>query len=162
MMMSTRAMTRYAAPTTRLLGGWKDVSDDIRKLVKALDGTPDDCACGDVAGHLAATCPCCCDDAGRTTCESCGTIIRSLNERFELLLEDRLRFLPAVREMVEPDASRRLGDLSRAIDALVRTFDRLQVATDEFAEGCSTSHLRVLRALAHELSADAKKVEEAL
>lgn len=162
MATSSWGVSSITSARARRPGGWKDVADDIRELAQALDAAPDVCACGDAAGHLDGLCPCCGNHGARTTCRSCGTILRELDAKFESLLEDRLRFLPAVQELVEPEAADRVHQLSKATDRCIRTFQRLQTAVDEFRRGCSTTHLRTLRGLAHELSAAARSVEEAL
>jgi hypothetical protein len=37
----------YVTPVGSLLGGWRDMLDDIRQLCTGLDALPDRCACGD-------------------------------------------------------------------------------------------------------------------
>jgi len=151
----------------RLLGGWRDVRDDIRRLATAFERVPDECACGDGSAHLEATCPCCGSDrTAAATCESCTAIMRSLAERFERLADDRLRFVPAVDDqlqVVSPgEGPARLARVSRTIAAVTHAFYRLQSATDEFRSGCSTTHLRAMRPLTVELTAAAAELERIL
>lgn len=55
----------------RLLGGWRDILDDIQKLDVSLDKLPDHCGCGDGSGHLRVTCACCIAGTSARGCVAC-------------------------------------------------------------------------------------------
>ncbi len=150
-----------------LLGGWRDVADEVRHLERALRSLPDTCTCNHGSAHLAGACPCCrarvhARDGGCTDCEA---VLASLHEKIDALVDATLRYLPALdiivsgRDGIEPA---RLGDLRWQILHIVRTFQKLATAAGEFRQGCSTSHLGVLKTLASELAAEARKVDRML
>lgn len=142
----------------RLLGGWGDVVDDVRKLERALRLLPDTCACGHGSAHLAGACPCCA--GGERTlgggCTDCDVLLASLRDQIDVLVDDALRFLPFVETSsgvkVLPEDSPHVPDVRRQIAKVSATFDRLETAADEFRIGCGASHLAAVKALAHELA----------
>jgi hypothetical protein len=133
----TRADSSRSSAPWRLLGGWRDIQDDIRRLGLALARVPDTCGCPDGDAHLRGICQCCeRERSAAAPCDSCVEILQALSERFERLGEDRLRFVPAVDEQLQtlsPDEGpARLARASRQIAVVIRTFHSLQSATDEF------------------------------
>lgn len=150
-----------------LLGGWRDVADEVRQLERGLRSLPDACACNHGSAHLAGACPCCrarvhTRDGGCTDCE---VVLASLHDKMDALVDATLRYLPALdiivsgRHGIEPA---RLSDLRWQILHIVRTFQKIATAAGEFRQGCSTSHLGVLKTLASELAAEARKVDSML
>jgi hypothetical protein len=129
-----------------LLGGWEDIADDVRRLVAALDRTPDGCGCGQGEAHLAGTGPCCSahGNAPNGECTDCVALLQQLRPKVDALTEDTLRCLPALLDL--PAFTARTGAEARQVLQarminLTRSFDRVTVAVAEFERGCSTEHL---------------------
>ncbi len=138
---------------SRLLGGWRHVAEDVRRLVSGLKGLPDVCACGHGSAHLGGMCPCCRDgertlDSGCTDCEA---LLASLRDNMDELVDATLRFLPVVETTAGPEESRDVRDLRRRIVDVAAVFQRLETAADEFRQGCPSSSVPALRTLASEL-----------
>lgn len=152
---------------TGLLGGWRDVADDVRQLERGLRALPETCACGHGSAHLAGACPCCRAHAHALDdgCTDCEAVLASLHDKVGALVDATLRYLPALdvivsgRDGIEPA---RLADLRWQIVHIARTFQKLATAAGEFRQDCSTSHLGVLRTLASELAAEAREVDSML
>ena len=152
---------------TGLLGGWRDVADDVRQLERGLRAVPETCTCGDGSAHLSGACPCCRAHARALDdgCTDCEAVLASLHGKVDALVDATLRYLPALdiivsgRDGIEPA---HLADLRWQIFHIARTFQKLATAAGEFRQGCSTSHLGVLKTLASELAADARKVDSML
>lgn len=142
----------------RLLGGWADVVDDVRKLESALRVLPDTCACGHGSAHLAGGCPCCC--SGERTlgngCTDCEVLLASLRDGIDAAVDDALRFLPFVETLsgvkALPQESPHVSDVRRQIAKVATTFQRVETAAEEFRKGCSASHLAALKSVARELA----------
>jgi hypothetical protein len=145
----------YLTPNQRrLLGGWRDILDDIRRLCTSLKALPDGCACGNGRSHLGGSCACChavhCERI--PDCADCETVLAQLRPEFDTLAVDTIRFLPVVTMLLdapqlEPAQTEGPG-IERHIAAVVRTFDRLVVAVDEFQIGYRASHLQALKGAA--------------
>jgi hypothetical protein len=147
-----------------LLGGWRAVAEGAHGLARALEQTPDACACGDGRAHLAGSCDCC--RARRATeCLDCARLLDGLDEKIQTQVERTLRYLPALADMglvrtsAADDALRRVP---RDLGAVVRTFARLRAAVREFERGCSTGHLRAIRQLTRKLRSSVGDLERAL
>ena len=148
------------ATQRRLLGGWRDILDDIRHLCTNLKALPDGCACGNGRSHLDGSCACC-HTVHRDRlpdCSDCDAVLARLRPEIDTLLVDTLRFFPVVRMLLgtpplEPVRAEGEG-IERHITAVVRTFERLVVAADEFQIGCRASHLEALKKTATELLAE--------
>ena len=152
----------------RLLGGWRDILDDIRDLCTSLNALPDHCACGDGVSHLNGSCICCnAPHGGRIPiCADCGTLLGQLRPRIVTLTVDTIRFFPVVRILLH---SARLEPLRAGgatvehhIATVVWSFDRLVVAAGEFQNGCRASHLRVLKDAATALLTESDQLDERL
>lgn len=151
-----------------LLGGWRHVASDVRKLALGLEALPEICTCRHGSAHLAGTCPCCLDgerrlDAGCTDCE---TLLASLRDEIDELSDASLRFLPFVEAMTTPDRNAaqhaQVRELRCQIQHVTATFERLSTAADEFRTGCSSSHVITLRTLAGELATATRHVDSLL
>ena len=167
-MKTTLLGTPYMTPLGRLLGGWRDMLDDIRQLCTSLDALPDGCACGDGRSHLSGSCPCC-STVQRdriAECADCHTVLVELRGEIDILTVDTLRFFPVVKMLLrapQREPARAEGDaIEPRIAAVLRTFDRLVAAVGEFAIGCHTSHLRVIKDTTAELLAAANGLDERL
>lgn len=153
---------------TLLLGGWRHVADDVRKLAAGLEALPDTCTCRHGSAHLAGTCPCCRENEHRldSGCTDCESLLAWLGDEIDELTDASLRFLPFVNAMttVGRNAAQHVHvcDVQRQIMHVTRTFRRLSTAADEFRTGCSSSHVITLRALAGELAAATRHLDSLL
>ena len=86
----------------RLLGGWHDVLDDLRRLSRSLQAVPEDCGCGDGAGHLRGSCRCC--HATVTDrmpdCGDCEDLLAQLRPLIDVLAVDTMRFFPVTTDVI--------------------------------------------------------------
>lgn len=145
----------------RLLGGWRDVLDDIRALCRALQDLPDVCQCGHRGGHQQGSCPCCGSTAvvRVPACDDCEAQLANLRPAMDVLTVDTLRFFPFVKELLARDdaaASERVREIERHIATLVHSFEQLVVAAGRFRSDCRVSHLKTLRDSALALRRDAE------
>ena len=176
--------TNLTTDQRRLLGGWHDILDDIRHLCKSLNALPDTCACGNGHSHLSGSCPCCqAAHADRVpACDNCDRLLAALRPEMDTLTVDTWRFFPAVMDLLRPrQQDKRQADadarehhiasvtrqdaadaIARHIAAIIRTFERLVVAAEEFRAGCRVSHLHTLKAAATDLLAEVERLDRAL
>ena len=160
--------TSYVTPLGRLLGGWRDILDDIRQLCAGLNALPEGCMCGDAPSHLSGSCACC-NTAQRERipeCPDCQAVLTELRREIEVLTVDTLRFFPVVKMLLsapQRESARADGDaIEPRIAAVLRTFDRLVAAVDEFRIGCRASHLSVIKQATADLLVDANRLEQHL
>ena len=152
----------------RLLGGWRDVTDDIKALCRNLAGLSDTCQCGSGEHHLSGTCPCCHNVATEWVpdCADCNTQLAKLRPAIDLLMIDTRRFFPVVKEVLAHHTPPRVAAdalvIERHISDVVRTFDALVVAADQFRTDCRSSHLKTLKELALALSREADALNRAM
>lgn len=145
------ALLQCAPDRRRLLGGWRDILEDVRDLCTNLNALPDRCTCADGVSHLNGVCVCCSapHDGRVPRCADCGDLLAKLRPRIDTLTVDTMRFFPVVRILLQSPALasvRADGEyVEHHIAAVVRTFDRLVLAAGEFQDGCRASHLRVLK-----------------
>ena len=162
------ATLQCAPDQRRLLGGWRDILDDIRELCQNLNALPDQCTCGDGVSHLSGACVCCsAPHAGRIPiCADCGTLLSHLRPRIIDLTVDTMRFFPVVRILLQsPElatARAEGGRVEQHIAAVMRTFDRLVAEAGEFQDGCRASHLRVLKNTANALLRESDRLSDRL
>jgi len=162
------SLLQSAPDQRRLLGGWRDILEDIRDLCTSLNALPDHCACGDGVSHLKGSCICCsAPHAGRVPiCADCGTLLATLRPRIVTLTVDTMRFFPVVRILLQSPKlapARAEGDqVEHHIAAVMRTFDRLVLEAGEFQDGCRASHLRVLKDTATALLAESDRLSKHL
>lgn len=150
----------------RLLGGWSDIVDAVRRLQRALKALPDSCACGHGASHLAGRCACCGDgeqrlDAG---CADCETVLASLRDAIDAVVDATLRFLPFVEALARRHGhdTALLPELRRHVLRVERTFLQLETAAGDFRTGCRVDHLSAVKRLAAELAFAAETADAAL
>lgn len=152
----------------RLLGGWRDIIDDIRRLCRSLDALPDTCRCGQGASHLRGACPCCraVEAEGRPVCDDCDRQMAQLTPALDTLFADTLRFFPIVKQLLHvlaPDVAHAEGtSVERDLVAIYRTFSQMVVAADEFRAGCRASYLKTLKARATDLLAEVSRLDRKL
>ena len=141
----------------RLLGGWRDIIDGIRRLCRSLNALPDSCACGHGSSHLRGSCSCCSSVHDDTVpyCDDCDELLVLLGQALDVLVVDTMRFFPVVKSLLDahaPDTVRAEGaSIEHDIADIDRTFRRLVVAADEFRKGCRASQLQTLKAGANDL-----------
>ena len=151
-----------------LLGGWRDILDDIRHLCTSLKALPDGCACGNGRSHLGGSCACChaVHRERIPDCADCETMLARLRPEIDTLAIDTIRFFPVVKILLDTPhlkPARAEGDtIERHITAVARTFERLVVAADEFRIGCRASHLEALKDTATDLLAEVHQLDKRL
>lgn len=152
-------------PGVRLLGGWQDVMDDVLRLQRLIAGVDGQCRCGHDAG-TAAGCPCCTGAARQlaAACETCTREMAKVAERLEHLEVDALRFLPVIFELFAraPERQAEAVAIELALAKLLRTFRQLQAAVAEWANGCRSTHLPVVKALAQDVAVGCHRFDDAL
>jgi len=159
---------QWSPDQRRLLGGWRDILDDIRDLCTSLKTLPDDCACGDGVSHLNGSCICCTAPHNNhiPICADCGALLATLRPRIDTLTVDTIRFFPVVEILLhtaEPAPVQAEGQhVEHHIAVVVRTFGRLALEAGEFQDGCRASHLRVLKDTASALLTESRQLDERL
>ncbi len=152
----------------RLLGGWHDMIDDIRRLCRSLNALPDTCTCGQGASHLSGSCPCCqaVNPERVPACDDCDLMLAQLRPTLDALVVDTMRFFPVVKDLIHFHAPDHVRADSAKIDhdivAIYRTFSQLVVAAEEFRSGCRASHLHTLKAQASDLAAKVDHLDRKL
>lgn len=152
----------------RLLGGWRDILDDVRTLERGLRHTPDACECGDGPAHLGGTCACCAaaERQSGLECVDCHVLVHTVSWKLDQLSEDTLRYFPAVTSLVQPSLSRddaeQLDRVRHEIAVLMATMRRMETASAEFSHGCRTTHLHRLKEVARELLMSARRLDDVI
>jgi len=162
-------MNRQVSPDRNpghlLLGGWHDVMDDLLRLQRSVTAADGQCRCGQAAG-IDAACPCC--ERGTrdvaSVCDACTREIAAVGERIERIEEDTLRFLPAVLELFDttPERHDEAIAVQRRLAQLLLTFRHLRSATHEWAQGCRTTHLPAVKALAEDGAVPCRRFDATL
>ena len=153
------------SPLHRLLGGWRDVYDDIKTLCRTLADVPEGCVCHDGRAHLNGRCPCCGNTADYRVpaCGTCDEQLERLRPAIDAMSVDRSRFLPVVRDILEC-RDPKLADSVQAIDQgamlLAASFERLLLAVAAFRTDCRLTHVRDLKQAAIDLLAQATSLDE--
>lgn len=154
----------FTPPQRRLLGGWRDILDDVRELSQCLAAMPEDCRCGDATAHVSGSCACC--QAARVSCDDCTERLAVSRAHIDALVTDTLRFFPAFTQILVGtyplDAQNAADEVQHDIGALVRTFERLAVATEAFSTGCRMTHAAIVKQAARDLHAHAEQLERLL
>lgn len=155
--MEIESHPRLTLEQRRLLGGWRDVADDVQRLGAALQDIPDGCGCATGPAHLKGTCSCCQRGDGREECVDCEVLVHSLAWRVDRLVEDTSRYMPAVDRLLSrvwrADGEACVHDIRQRIDRVAQSMARLESAAHQFATGCNLDQLRELRSHATELEA---------
>ena len=161
-------MIRIEAPPQsarrRLLGGWRDIYEDIRVLHRSLADLPDECACGDGAGHLNGTCQCCGGVARHRVppCGTCDEQLARLRPAIDALGVDISRFFPFVAAVLarhDREAAERARTIAAAAAALTASFNTLLLAAGKFRMNCRVSHVHALKQAGAALLADAASLD---
>ena len=136
------------ARLNRLMGGWRDIIEDMRRLRAMAEALPDACDCK-VGGGRCASCAAL-RRAFPDQCRTCTSHARALSPRIAAILDDTLRYLPTVESVRSPQTvllQRPLRDVARAMIQLLRGVDAMQSATGDFRRGCRTEHIVGLKRL---------------
>ena len=164
----TLTAVTFTPPQRRLLGGWRDILDDVRQLSRCLAAMPAECRCGDATAHVSGSCPCCpaTDVAGAVSCDDCTARLAVTGAHIDALVADTMRFFPAFTHILvgthPPDVQSAADEVQHEIGALVRTFERLIVTAEAYLIGCRGSHLPTLKLTAQDLHAHAEQLERLL
>ena len=130
------------ADQRRLLGGWRDIRDDIRIVCRNL-------------ADLRAP------DGG-----DCDAQLAGLRPAIDALTVDSLRFFPMLRELLThagvPAAARAENGIEIHIADVVRSFGQLVVAADAFKAECRSSHLNTIKEDARALLQEAERLDRVL
>jgi hypothetical protein len=161
-------MTRVSLekkPGHPLLGGWRDLMEDLLRLQRRVATADGHCQCGHPAG-IDAVCPCC-DRTARelaSVCQVCSLEIEAVAERVERIEEDTLRFLPTVFALFDrtPERHEEAIAVQDSVAQLLRMFRQLRSATDEWAQGCQTTHLPAVKARAEDLAIACRQFDDVL
>ena len=80
-----------------LMGGWLDIVEDTRRLAALVGGLPEACDCtvGGLRGECCTTHERACPDQ----CRTCAAHARHLSAHVVHVLDDTLRYLPAVQSI---------------------------------------------------------------
>lgn len=156
----------FTSPQRRLLGGWRDVLDDIRDLAAHLEAMPDQCRCTSGGSHPDLACECCSGATRRLPCAECEARIAACTTDVETLMLDTLRFFPAFSHILavgHPASAHAVaGDVQHEIGALIRTFEQVRIGVEAYSTGCRASHLPTIRFAARELHDRAERLERIL
>ena len=164
----TLGAVTFTPPQRRLLGGWRDILDDVRQLCRCLAAMPEECRCGNATAHVAGSCACCqaADVAGAVSCDDCTARLGVSGAHIDGLVADTMRFFPAFTHILvgthAPDVQSAADEVQHEIGALVRTFERLTVTAEAYLTGCRASHLPTLKLAAKDLHAHAEQLERLL
>ena len=135
-----------------LMGGWRDIVEDTRRLAALVGGLPEACDC--TVGGLRCECGATHERAFPDHCRTCAAHARHLSAHLVHVLDDTLRYFPA-RQSIAHGASGELQpalrDVALGMIRLLRSMDALQAATGEFRHGCRTEHLAAVKRVTRRL-----------
>lgn len=150
----------FSPAVNRIMGGWRDIVEDTRRLNAIAQALPDGCEC-----RPGATCDCCVqlERPFSGQCRTCAVKIQQLSERLKQVLDDTLRYLPPIKERAELlDIQQHLQHVVSTLLRLLRVLRQLESATGEFAHGCAAAHVQPVKAAAAELAAAVETAHRAL
>ncbi len=137
-----------------LYGGWRDITDVVRRLARDLRTASGVCACGHVALD-GRRCRCCASGRPRTDCHGCAEQVVTIGRAVDALVEATLRFLPTVEMLVArrntPMLSHAVADVREHILAVTETYGQLASASAAFSRDCQSTHVPELERTAEEL-----------
>jgi len=112
---------------------WSTTCAVFRRSCGARPGV---CACGHTALESHGKCPCCQAGTLQTDCVHCGAQVNALGLKLDTLIEDTVRYLPALADILGTRATAResgqLQSVRVQIGAVSDTFRRLATASAEF------------------------------
>lgn len=150
-----------------VLGGWRDILQDVARLTAQLEQLPTEgCSCSDHG--TGAPCPCC-DSARRTLdrfCGPCENVVRNVDSRLAAVLDDVLRYLPAV---VPPGSgverlpvAAHAAALRAELGGLLGLLGQIRSGTGTFSIGCEGAHIGALRSAGNRLDTTAHALDALL
>ena len=148
-----------------LLGGWRDILEELQRLNRALQQLPDGCHCGHGGDHLAGSCACCRDvsSAVHGACEDCDELIHRLRAPMDELTADAFRFFPFVTDYLaheNAEAARRAAAIRTGVHDLLESFRLLALAAERFRAQCRAEHLGELKQAAADLCEKGKQLNK--
>lgn len=177
---SSRCLT---AKQHLILNRWRAILDNVRHLCRSLNAMPDECACGDGRSHLVGSCRCCDPHRAHSDriphCENCDALLAALRPVIADLTVETYQFFPDVLEFLglRPQRAKRATrdareqhiavvarqdaaiGVERRLASVIRTLDRLILASEEFRTGCRLSHLQALKAAARDLLREVERLD---
>jgi len=148
-----------------LLGGWRDILEDVEKLATAVEKLPEHCACGMGGAHLGGRCACCLEGTAARGCVDCEALLGQIADRADALRADDLRFTGVLRDFAarRPDHEEMrqgIDDVTQRASRLVRIVESVQVAAADFRQGCRVDQLADLKERVRELRDEAKRLDK--
>lgn len=154
----------YMTPLDRLLGGWRDILDGLRKVNRQLADADGHCHCRHERPDSA--CACCAQTAARIRehCGACAAELIHVSEMLGTVEVDTVRFFPlvsdiAVRHGVERELIR---DFRTDLNSVLQTFRELLSGIETYGGGCAAAHLTEVTSRAAALRATASRLDAAL
>lgn len=152
-------------PVSPLLGGWRDLLDDLGQLQRRIARVDGRCRCGHVAGSQPA-CPCCAPAARdlATACETCRRELAGAARKVDRIEEDTVRCLPAVLDLFATMPHRYAAAVvvEHSFIRLLVTFRRLHAVAGEWKGECPTEGLLTVKDRAEEVAIACRHCEAAL
>jgi len=137
----------------------------VRRLSAQLRSTSGACACGHMASS-GGRCPCCQDVIPHAECGDCASQVQALAGTIGTLVDDTLRFLPALSDIIQRRAaateSKALTSVQSQIFTVERAFRRFAMAAAEFDRGCPSSHTNLVVGVAGDLLRETWELERLL
>ena len=146
-----------------LLGGWRDLIDDIQALQKQLAASAQLCPCGRPgAGEQCHSCDMSPNHV-RYQCADCFTRLCALADRIGQLEGDTIRHLPTVYSL-NPIRTNRVAAhaFEHAVCELVAQIRRLRAAADELCQGGGVAAVDALYACAAAARAASIALDDAI
>lgn len=147
----------------RLLGGWRDLSEDTHRLVTGLRALPASCPCGTGHAHLAGRCSCCRRDGATRPCLDCLVLMHTVEWKLDAVMDDALRFLePATETIVGHVGAGMDTSLIRLRNELLQfatAFRAIEASVDVCRAECRLNHLTALKDLGEQLLARVDRVD---
>ena len=154
----------HMAPLDRLLGGWRDILDGLRKVNRQLAAADGHCHCRHERPESA--CVCCAQTAARIRehCGACAAELIHVSEMLGTVEVDTVRFFPLVRDIAVRHGVERelIRDFSTDLDSVLRTFRELLSGIETHGGGCAAAHLTEVTSRAAALGATASRLDAAL
>jgi hypothetical protein len=151
-------------PLDRLLGGWRDILDDVAKVEERLRSVDDVCHCDHTSS--VAGCGCCRGAAERVRviCEPCERELLEIAARFDALQVDTGRFLPFVADVARRHSTGMRDDRTflAALGDVLAAFRRRLSGLESSHHGCGAAHLQPIAVLAAKVRVAADRFDDVL
>ena len=149
-------------PGSPLLGGWREIADDVAAIAAVMHGVDGRCHCA----HIGST-PCSCCTLSAThlhdVCDACDRLLTRLDLACTALADHSLRFTPALADLTHADQPTR--DRFVRLCALGAELRRVLFGVEmrkDFSSGthCASSDLVRLAPVAKQLETLARALKE--